>query len=535
MSFVTRSTSSENIDHLLEVIQETASVKVSVPDNGAKVREGADLEAPGSLLKRTVVHSYTSNIEEEVKSLARDLGLEGEAFLHYPKFLKKVAALPDERKEALVPFLNAMCELGLVSFDYFRYSHWEDTFQIPSEKLQALIPLAQGILRDVDQALEEDAMSRGKKAKKQRNITINRKSYDQESYDQLRVKKSSVRLHFKEYLVVISKFPQELWGKATVLLTSMLIYTAMVWKNDHHFFFDSDSLEGLVRFCKNKESSEIRLFVEERFVYFDRFCVSIPNEPAMALGFAFLVKPIPIEILVPFYQRVEQLFKESELPESESDPEFQRSNVFLGILQELHVDGHSLQNLENNFWIFKLFKEGMTLDDLNFAGYIILPFLSLMSFSQQQVDILKSAESAVLKIQTIETRFYFLRLLLNLPIEAQHRLLELCQNEDQWLDLVSAIEAVIEEGSGSESSDSDLDVALNFLYAIISRMDFDINELKAYWTKILMGADEAQAHFLYNYFEDADLSGEHAEFMKTLNEAGIRLGYLDEDGHPYGY
>ncbi|MBP9693843.1 MAG: hypothetical protein KBE16_03970, partial [Alphaproteobacteria bacterium] len=247
---------------------------------------------------------------------------------------------------------------------------------------------------------------------------------------------------------------------------------------------------------------------------------------------------IPLEILVPFYQRVEQLFKESELPVIQSDLESHTWDFFLGLLSEMYVGPNSLQNLETNFWIFQQFKKGMTLSDIGFAGYIILPLLSLMSFPEEQVALLKSAESAVLKITSFETRFYFLKLLLNLPIEAQHKLVEFSQNEDQWFDLVSALDNVMaEDNSEGLDSDSDsgpgFDLALNFLYVIVYRMNFDMDELKSYWTKVLNGSDDGKAHFLYEYFDMSDLSEEHDDFMRELDAAGIRLGYLDAEGQSY--
>ena len=94
-----------------------------------------------------------------------------------------------------------------------------------------------------------------------------------------------------------------------------------------------------------------------------------------------------------------------------------------------------------------------------------------------------------------------------------------------------------EDNSEGLDSDSDsgpgFDLALNFLYVIVYRMNFDMDELKSYWTKVLNGSDDGKAHFLYEYFDMSDLSEEHDDFMRELDAAGIRLGYLDAEGQSY--
>lgn len=529
MSLISKSTSSENIDRLTDSPQEVASVMVGVPDSGAKVSESSNSENAVSLFEMKAAVASGDEGKTVAEILYRDLGFKGDIFLKYPKFLEKVASLPNERKEVLVSFFNAMFDLASLSDYFFGYDHfeegqhdtWEAFFAMPSHKLQALVPVAQNILSGVDQFIDDD-------------VSLRRDEGEVDAEGHAVLKKSSVRVHFMHYLASISELPQDLWEKATVLLRSILIYTALSWNDRHHFLFDPDNLDALVRFFKNKDIREIGAFVEQRFAYFDQFCERLPNQRAKGLAFAFLVKLIPLEILVPFYQRVEQLFKESTLLDSQSDLESYLWEIFLGFVSDIHVGSNSLQNLEANFWIFQQFKKEMTRGDLNFVGLIILPLLTLMSFSEEQVDILKSLESAVLKIESSETRFYFLKLLLNLPIEVQQKVLEFSQNEDQWLDLVSALDNVMAEDN-SEGLDSGpcYDLALNFLYVIVYRMNFDMDELKSYWTKVLNGSDDGKAHFLYEYFDMSDLSGEHDDFMRELDAAGIRLGYLDAEGQSY--
>src|SRR5690349_20868850 len=102
----------------IQIDQVSNNVAIIQPQDGLKVREGADTEDSGSLFQKQVVVA-----PKGAETSGIDIGLQGGFFKKYPHLIENVAALPDDRKGVVASFLNGVFDLGLISDYYFVDNH----------------------------------------------------------------------------------------------------------------------------------------------------------------------------------------------------------------------------------------------------------------------------------------------------------------------------------------------------------------------------------------------------------------------------
>lgn len=515
MSFVPKSTSSENIDRLAGSTQEVASVTVSVTDSGAKVSESSDSKDSGSLFEREAVVRFGYAEKNARLKVAKELGFKGDIFFKYPKFLEKVASLPNERKEVLVSFFNAMSDLGLLVDcseynDIDTYSVWNVILTILPEKLQALIALIQGMIRDIDQYIEEDVDLRMKTGVK-----------------------FFVRTNFIAYITHMSNEPESSWNDWAVFLKDILCHLMKLWDEKSSLTFPAFIVEDIIEICRQKSVHERQLFVEERFAYFANLYAIFPEESSELFELAFIPKLIPVETIVRFYQRVNELFEGCGYVRESDNPEIRSSLFDFSLLPMLYVEKNSLCHLESNFWVFHELKGELTLDELDVVVWPLITFLFSISFNQHQADFIKELGPHLLQFKSIKSRMLVLECVLHLSIEGQQKLLAVVQCESEWIVLRETLEKIVEKDHDFWNG---FDVYFDILYVIIGKIDLLLDDLKSHWAEVLRSPDETQVYFLYNYidnFINTHFFNELDEFTQEYITAGIRLGNIDEEGSPY--
>lgn len=496
----------------IQIDQVSNNVAIIQPQDGPKVREGADTEYSGSLFQKQVVVA-----PKGAETSGIDIGLQGGFFKKYPHLIENVAALPDDRKGVVASFLNGVFDLGLISDYYFVDNRKDQDLltmidQMTAEKLQALLLLSQGFVKDLDSYIDETSHS----------LLSGQKGF----------KKLHIRSPLLDYMLVLSKEPQNLWGKCAELLKEMIKHVTMLWRSDYCFFFAPYSIEDAINLCRDKDIPELHSFVKERFAYFSELHALYPDEFSGILELSFLRQLVPVDLLSAFHNRVNELFKESGYVAASTDSEM--SVYAFGLLPVQYVDKNSLHHLENNFWVFNELKGEMTLDELREFVWSIVSLLSLTSFTQHQTDLIKKMSPFLLKCQFVQVRFWVVEVLLRLPIESQHKLLGLCENELAWAELQKTFEEIaLKAEFESREQENDYDIFHDIHKAILDKIHLDMNDLETYWIELLKSSDDDEVRFIYHYLDEAEFSSEHDEFMQALNEAGIRLGYLDEASHPY--